>query len=445
MKHFSTPSLLRSLLLAVMFIAAYLPSRAEWEQVCAHPTTQAHFITSKGTFLLSDFEDNRQGGIFYSEDKGKTWVKTDVKDYNYHKFYEADGYLYALGYNARIARSTDDGRTWEVLNYSYALKGVVDDKNMEALESYAIIKVDDKLYIGDFAGGGVLVSPDNGETWSLTDRESLYINLEGQGKIMDAFYNLAYFKGYIYAFAALSVHRYDIAADKWEPVNVRSNFMSVSTIFNDCLIAGRSATNVDPEEDYLVYTADGVKWQGIAAPEPLSEFGLSLNVRALHSDDSRIYTAGPDGLIYDPDAPIPFIMCPDFFYTADFGETWTHVAGLPERTYPLTIVTDDEYLYVSIYSPIPTNTASGIWRIAKAELTTGVASIADDGKTTVRIAGGIMELPATADRVSVYNTEGKMVRSARHTAKLDVSTLAKGIYTYEVATATGRVTGKFIK
>ena len=110
--------------LAALAIAGVQTAQAAWEQVWAHPTTQAHIITSKGTFLISDYDDNRKGGIFFSEDKGKTWKQTEVKDFNYHKFYEADGYVYALGTSARIARSSDDGRTWEILNYSKTLEGL---------------------------------------------------------------------------------------------------------------------------------------------------------------------------------------------------------------------------------------------------------------------------------------------------------------------------------
>ena len=95
MKKTSTTNVLR-LSLAALAIAGVQTAQAAWEQVWAHPTTQAHIITSKGTFLISDYDDNRKGGIFFSEDKGKTWKQTEVKDFNYHKFYEADGYVYAL-------------------------------------------------------------------------------------------------------------------------------------------------------------------------------------------------------------------------------------------------------------------------------------------------------------------------------------------------------------
>ena len=443
MKHYST--LLKASLL-LMGAAACLPTQAAWEKVFAHPTTQAHFITSQGNFLLSDFDDNRDGGIFISEDKGATWTKTDVKDFNYHKFYEADGYVYALGYSARIARSSDGGRTWDVLNYTNALKDVVNGKDIEALVAYGIVKVDDRLYISDFAGGGVLYSTDNGESWQLTDRQSLLINLQGQGEMMDSFYNLVDFNGHIYAFGALSVHRYDAGSDSWELLDLNSNFMSVSTIFDGRLVCGRAVTDMNPETDYLVWTADGYEWHGINAPEPLNEFGISRNVRAIHSDDKYIYTTGPDGVAENPDpSGAPYVNAPEFFFTSDFGETWSNSAGLPVLTYPLTVTSDDDYIYVALYSPFPTNADSGLWRISKDELTSGVDSVKADGNMSVSFSGSEMVLPETALRVSIYTLDGRLVESADHVTRVSLGSLGRGVYLYEVAFADANVTGKFIK
>ena len=85
--------------------AIALSASAEWEQVLSLPCTYAHFITSEGIHLASDLREDQKGGISYSEDNGKTWVKADVKDYWFSNFYEADGYLFATGSAGRIGRS----------------------------------------------------------------------------------------------------------------------------------------------------------------------------------------------------------------------------------------------------------------------------------------------------------------------------------------------------
>ena len=114
--------MLRSLMGAAM-VATCSDAVAEgWEQIRELPNAYTHFITSTGRFLMSDLDLSRKGGISYSDDKGATWTQCEVKDYNYKNFYEADGYIYALGsMEARIARSSDDGETWEMLNYSRIL------------------------------------------------------------------------------------------------------------------------------------------------------------------------------------------------------------------------------------------------------------------------------------------------------------------------------------
>lgn len=432
--------------LAVCALAVWHPAYADWEQVSSHPSTYAHFVSANGTFLLSDLDYSRKGGIYYSEDRGKSWIKADVKDYNYNRFYEADGYIWAVGASARIARSADNGHSWEVLNYTKALEGIVDDKALGSLEAYAIVKYDGRLYVGDFAGGGVLYSEDNGESWKLTDRASMMINMEGIGEAMDSYYNLIAFKGYIYAFGAYCVHRYDPSADVWSPVDVKSNFMSVATVFNDRLVCGRSAPNYDPAEDYLVWTEDGDRWRGIMAPEPTSEYGSSLNVRALYSDEKCIYTAGPDGIVEETvNGQLMPVRTPEFHYTTDFGASWKSVGGLPRNGYPLTLASDDDYLYCAVYCVKPEETESGLWRLDKKELEqTGVATVDADVPDAV-YADGRLTVARMADRMTVYDLSGREVASACGVKSLDVRGISKGVYVYEVSLGGERVTGKFVR
>ncbi|MBD5356383.1 MAG: exo-alpha-sialidase [Bacteroides sp.] len=185
------------------------PLRADWEQVHSLPNTYAHFITSEGVNLMSDYRDNRDGGIYYSEDGGATWTKSEVRDYWFSNFYEADGYIFAIGSGCRIGRSEDGGRTWDLLNYSKAIEDWVPNKVLDATVCYAITVLDGVLYAGDFSGGGVICSNDYGETWEMTDRDSLYIYFTGESEPqMDSFYHLEAFKGMVYAFGLYSVHAY---------------------------------------------------------------------------------------------------------------------------------------------------------------------------------------------------------------------------------------------
>ena len=74
--------LLKSLV-AAGAIAAACPASANWEQVYQLPMASAHYITKDGLMLISDLRDAQDGGIYYSEDKGKTFTKCEVADYMY--------------------------------------------------------------------------------------------------------------------------------------------------------------------------------------------------------------------------------------------------------------------------------------------------------------------------------------------------------------------------
>lgn len=145
---------LLSVAAAVAALAFPMTASAEWEQVHSLPTTYAHFITTEGVHLMSDYRDMRDGGIYYSEDGGTTWTKCGVRDYWFSNFYEADGYIFAIGSGCRVARSEDGGRSWDLLNYSLAVKDWIPKGATEESVCYGITVNDGVLYVADFSGAG---------------------------------------------------------------------------------------------------------------------------------------------------------------------------------------------------------------------------------------------------------------------------------------------------
>ncbi len=437
-------------LLALLACSSALSASADWEQVHSLPLTYAHTVTKEGVHLLSDYDFKRKGGIYFSEDGGSTWTKCDVRDYNYSKFYEGSVFIFALGNNGRIARSADGGRNWEVLNYTNALRGVIDDKGIDSCACYGMIEVNGVIYICDFNGGGILKSQDFGETWQLTDRQSMTFSLDGQTPMIDSFYNIMHFNDRLYAFGALSVWSYDMRADKWAAVPVRSNFMAVATIHDNKLVCGRSVQNVDPETEYLVWTEDGRNWNKINAPEAPTIAGISLNVRAIHSDGKYIYTTGPDGIRYrneaDATPEMPFYYCPDFYYTSDFGETWNLFDGLPQLSFPLTLTSDDKYVYAAVYTPREDDTTAGLWRLPKSDLAgSGVEAISATGnELEASLTGKALSFSRNVDTVKVYTLAGSLVLSASDCSSLNLDVLPAGTYVFQVVAGNGNVSGKFI-
>lgn len=422
MKHLLPFSAKRGFLTAGL-VAIALSASAEWEQFMSLPCTYAHFVTSEGIHLVSDLRDEQDGGITYSDDNGQTWVKTDLKDYWFSNFYEADGYVFATAGACRIARSEDGGRTWDILNYSKTVSPFIDPKALDSTCCYAITSLDGVLYIGDFCGGGILRSEDYGETWETTDRESLLINVGAAEPLMDSFYNLTAFNGKIYCFGLYSVHSLDVANGKttWDVEPINSNFMSSVTVMGDKLIGGRSLMNFGTDIEYLV-CYDGNEWGQIPRPDTDDN-----NVRAILADGELLITAHHGGPVY---------------YTNNFGESWNVTEGLPAYTYPLSLVADEKYVYTAIYSPVPTNTASGVWRIAKSELgNSGIC--APTLNDALRIEGGILYAGSMADSIEIFNIAGQKVLSAVNADNVAISGLTPGVYVYMVKSGSETLSGKF--
>ncbi len=401
-------------------------AQADWEQVYSLPTTYAHFITSEGLHLMSDYRDNRDGGIYYSDDSGATWTKTAVRDYWFSNFYEADGYLFAIGAGCRIARSEDGGRTWDLLNYSKTVEEWIPKGATEESVCYGITVLDGVLYAADFSGGGIISSPDYGETWEMTDRESLYIYLQGDTQpYMDNFYHLEAYKGKVYAFGMYSIHSYSPDEKIWKVIPINSNFMGSVTIFNDKLICARAVANDDINADYM-FCCDGETWSVLDRPDTKDN-----NVRFLWSDDRYIYSMHHEGPMY---------------YTDDMGATWNVSSNFPGGLYPLTIATDNDYVYAGVYSPIPSETQSGLWRMSKSELkSSGIDLTVAEGHTTPAITDDRLICGGQALSVNVFSTDGQLIVSANNVAEIDLSELHKGIYIYNVNYSSHSISGKFVR
>ena len=395
---------------------------AEWEQIMTNPNTYAHFITSAGVQLVSDYSDYRDGGIFRSQDGGMIWEDCGVEDYWYSKFYETGEYVFAIGSSCRIARSNDKGITWEMLDYSEPLKSYYSPEMLEMTCCYAITELNGSLYIGDFISGIVLRSENYGDTWEETDRESLIINVNGE-KILDPVYNLVGYDGKIYSFGLYSVHTLDPAEGVWHELPISSNCMAISVIMDDLLICGRSMPDESPSTSFLLYT-DGTSWNTIDRPQTPDN-----NVRALHSDGNWLFAANSGGPVW---------------YTDNFGDQWQLADGLPELLFPLTLSTDDKYLYTALYSPLPDDLLSGVWRISKEDL--GIAGVELPAKENPRLSFTEDSLwsKEVLDEVTIYDLSGKTVGRYKNITSVSLSSFPKGEYIYVVKDGNKRFAGKFV-
>lgn len=397
---------MKKLLLFLVAATVALPAMAEWEFLHELSATYTFHITKEGLMLMSDLQEDELGGIYYSEDRGVTWQQASVKGYKFSRFYEYGDYVYAVGSSARIARSEDGGRSWDMLNYKRCIEHLFspgkEEASLESTACYALAMHDGKLYAADFVNG-IIVSDDWGESWSLLDRNSLMV--DGS---MDPLYNLVEYKGKLYAMGMYQYYQFVDSTQKWKTVR-SSNFMAVWTILDDVLYVGQSRPNEDENSPFLMKTTTGSSFTNIKHPAGTYD----TNVRALHSDSKNIYVGMQTSGIY---------------FSPDKGKTFFNISkGLPHikdgfgkdtemYLYPLTFDDDDEYLYVAIYNEAynASQHTSGVYRLSKQdieELAAGISKPVAGNGQTAQISYDLQgrTLTSAAQSKGIVITNGKKI------------------------------------
>lgn len=347
------------MLFAVLLMVCSTTASAQkgWEQIYQLPTTNAMHISSEGNLILADYTFDGSGGIYLSTDKGENWKKTNAPDYAFNLFVENDEYIFAAGMGCKVARSDDGGQTWEMLSYARNVEDLIGAENVDWSNAYAMTFHDGKLFVGDFCGGGVVYSEDNGETWVNTDVESLSFGEPDPklGKRMvENIYNLVSYQGHLYAFGVYFVFRYDATTNAWEVVRDDSNFMAVSAFYKGMACFGRSVMNDSYDTDFIVTLNEAGEWGALPRPETYDN-----NIRAMYAEGDYLFAG---------------MAMTGFYYTNDSGQTWNKLEkNYPGACTPMAIRTDENYVYLACYYT-PWGDAmndSGLWRIAKSELEGG--------------------------------------------------------------------------
>ncbi len=430
--------LLKMLFAAFVVLAFAFQAQAQtgWEQLYSIRAPYCMHVAPNGNMLVADYLFDGTGGIYLSEDKGKTWTKTDAPDYTYGKFIDAGEYIIATGAKCRVARSNDNGKTWEMCNYASALEGVLSGRELDATICYAATMHKGKLYVGDFVGGGVLCSEDFGETWTVTNRESLQYEQTGKdgkpGKVTETIYNLVSFQDELYAFGVYFVFKYDEENDTWIVLRDDSNFMGQSTIHNDVLIMSRTVMNESDECEFLITLNNG-EWGEIPRPEGW----LDNNIRCLASDGANLYIG---------------FQRAGFWFTADNGKNWKQVSdGLPLTKdggfiqHIIDLEQDDDYVYSVVYdTPFETRKIDGIYRIAKSALTTTDAIEDVNVAEGVHVDGAYLHV-GQCERLTITDLSGKTVKAELNGGKVGLHHLVPGVYIYNVQSNGKATSGKFIK
>ncbi len=408
---------------------------AQWEQIKSLEVPYCAFVTKSGNLLLADYQYDGSGGIYISEDKGETWTKTEAPDYCYEEFIQADDYIIALGMSARLARSNDEGRTWEILNYSSVVSEYLGEKEIAGTVCYAAGMHKGKLFVGDYSGGGIFYSEDYGETWNKTDIESLKYEIEDKsGKATETVENIYAFMSYkdeLYVFAAFHIYKYDEANNSWITLLENTNFAVVTAFFQDQIAIGRSIMDENPENPFIMMF-DGENWSELPHPAGL----IDNNVRTMYAEDDNIYVG---------------MQQTGFYYSTDKGQNWLSASeGLPGRNMGgrdyyhtlLSLTADEDYLYMVVYYFDET---AGLYRLSKNDLlpTTSIESVSQEAdnvyvdQNTLRAEG--------SDALYIYDLGGREVNVSVNGGSADISKFENGVYIYRAVFGGNSVVGKFVK
>ncbi|MBX3240340.1 MAG: hypothetical protein KIT80_02180 [Chitinophagaceae bacterium] len=118
-------------------------------------------LSAWGKATPGAFSPDTGGGIFISDDEGKTWKQTMQKDQHIHDItYDVRiKTYYACGFNSSAYRSTDHGNTWNRIrgyNFKWGKRVVPDPRDVN------------RIFIITF-GGGVWYGPAEGDTTAIED------------------------------------------------------------------------------------------------------------------------------------------------------------------------------------------------------------------------------------------------------------------------------------
>ncbi|MDD4848508.1 MAG: hypothetical protein PHR53_07080, partial [Bacteroidales bacterium] len=249
--------------------------------------------SSDGTLMVTTYPGTG-GYIYMSKNQGSTWQIADVEGAVYTSIANIGDTLFFGGRGSKVARTADNGTTWELFSFEQIYNAPDDDM-------YALTYHNNKLYAAVF-GLGICYSEDRGETWQETDRESLIVSYQVDGRNT---YTMQSFKGKLYAIGANGIWVLNDNDQTWT-LQRETWFSGNSLIHNDKLYISYVIQN---GENGIEFTEDGETWQ----PIPNNDSLPSFDIRGFQSDGENIFVGTfSDGVYYTPDEGVTWIETEDW-------------------------------------------------------------------------------------------------------------------------------------
>lgn len=436
-----------TLLMTMLLIPAV--ASAKWERCFELTAPYTVFKTSQGRLLASDIDPDGRGDIFYSDDNGDTWTPCETMDYGWTQFIEADGHIFGIAMRKpRVCRSDDGGLTWMILSYENTVKDFLPIDPKSDFGAYAGTWDDatGRLYIPVFGQNvGVIYTPDLGQTWKLTNRQSLLFAPDAfsEEPYTDSYYTANTIGGKVTVGGLYCWYEYDSQTDRWSQVRddkgniFNSNCLAGFSQYGGYLYCARAMeAQADPSQNYyppfILRTKDTRTWEELARPD-----GEVFNyIRSLWRDNDGLYCT------------VRELNC---WYSPNDGEDWINIAAGYPLCYCPGMTADDKYVYIAAYDPKDSALNDGIYRLPKTQLLTSDRGKQDSIEETAVPALDVtvtdteisVAYPGPA-AITVTATDGRRLLR-RNALRADISHLPAGVYIYNVKTPGNSLSAKFVK
>lgn len=261
--------------------------------------TVSALLNVKGKRIIA----GTSAGIYISDDEGNTWTKGNVNEDDKAAVFsldmDADGIIYAGLSKYGVLVSTNNGDSWTLYNEGLNKGG--------PRNSYAMLAADGKVFKGTFESG-VYMSADKGKSWN-PDNNGIPLDLTTSRMV--SVMQLAKNSHAIYALTDLGVRYSEDGGSSWQkPAHngiSRLGYLSSLAVSGNLLFAGSTGG----DKGVFVSADNGENWQlsGLKDQAPYALFA---------SPKGELF-AGTEGEVYR---------------SIDKGKSWTLAGtGLPAKRY----------------------------------------------------------------------------------------------------------------
>lgn len=407
--------------LTAMALCLSVTVQAQWVKT-NFPTSMPNdmYITSDGRIIVGEYSkmysDEGAGGIYMSDDNGDTWQIADIANYNYTVFLEADGYFYAFGEDAKIAR-TKDFEDWEIMDYKFLY-----DTEELLLDCYAAVYYNGRIYCAPF-GSTPAYTENFGEKWILTDPTGLDPFQSGV-----YLYGFVEFKEKLYAYGGDGIFRLNEDGYTWELLE-QTFYATSAMVVDDRLYI---SFDVQGTPNTFMYTDDGENWYTMTLPEEYADFN---SIGCMFSIQDVFFISSLKGIFYSNDNMTSWV---------DISEGWPMENPAYSNPYikMTTMLYKDKYLYAAGFDYITDQ--GGVFKLDIG----GLLSIDNkqNKEQNIIINDNIIAVydKNKAALIEIYDISGKKIKEAYQ--QINIIDLNYGAYIYRVTYSDSKTfTGKFIR